>query len=72
MSVGLGHAGAEALGSSGSSPPAAEGRNVTQAFLPVLLRDYPGLSVFNQEAAWQYAETHREEIEQTIRLNQEA
>lgn len=37
-----------------------------------LLKDYPGLSVFDLEAAWQYVETHREEIEQTIRLNQEA
>ncbi len=37
-----------------------------------LLKDYPGLSVFDLEAAWQYVETHREEIEQAIRLNQEA
>jgi uncharacterized protein (DUF433 family) len=37
-----------------------------------LLRDYPGLSVFDLEAAWQYVDTHREEIEQAIRLNQEA
>jgi uncharacterized protein (DUF433 family) len=37
-----------------------------------LLKDYPALSVFDLEAAWQYVETHREEIEQAIRLNQEA
>ena len=37
-----------------------------------LLKDYPGLSVFDLEAAWQYVETQREEIEQAIRLNQEA
>ena len=37
-----------------------------------LLKDYPGLSVFDLEAAWQYVETHPEEIEQAIRLNQEA
>ena len=29
-----------------------------------LLKDYPGLSVFDLESAWQYVETHREEIEQ--------
>jgi uncharacterized protein (DUF433 family) len=37
-----------------------------------LLKDYPGLSVFDLEAAWQRVETHREEIEQAIRLNQQA
>lgn len=37
-----------------------------------LLKDYPGIGVFDLEAAWQYVETHREEIEQAIRLNQEA
>ncbi len=37
-----------------------------------LLKDYPGLSVFDLEAAWKYVETHRDEIEQAIRLNQEA
>lgn len=37
-----------------------------------LLKDYPGLSVFDLEAAWQYVESHREEIEQAIRLNREA
>lgn len=37
-----------------------------------LLKDYPGISVFDLEAAWQYVETHREEIEQAIRLNQQA
>ena len=37
-----------------------------------LLKDYPGISVFDLEAAWQYVDTHREEIEQAIRLNQQA
>jgi uncharacterized protein (DUF433 family) len=37
-----------------------------------LLKDYPGISVFDLESAWQYVETHREEIEQAIRLNQQA
>lgn len=37
-----------------------------------LLKDYPGLSVFDLEAAWQYVETHQAEIELAIRLNQEA
>jgi uncharacterized protein (DUF433 family) len=37
-----------------------------------LLKDYPGISVLDLEAAWQYVENHREEIEQAIRLNQEA
>ena len=36
-----------------------------------LLKDDPGISVFDLEAAWQYVETHREEIEQAIRLNRE-
>lgn len=37
-----------------------------------LLKDYPGISVFDLEAAWQYVETHPGEIEQAIRLNREA
>ncbi len=37
-----------------------------------LLKDYPGLSVFDLEAAWEYVGTHREEIEKAIRLNQDA
>jgi uncharacterized protein (DUF433 family) len=37
-----------------------------------LLKDYPGISVFDLDDAWQYVETHREEIEQAIRLNQQA
>lgn len=37
-----------------------------------LLKDYPGLSVFDLEAAWQYVESHPEEIDLAIRLNQEA
>ena len=37
-----------------------------------LLKDYPGLSVDDLEAAWRYVETHREEIEQAIRTNREA
>ena len=37
-----------------------------------LLKDYPGLSVFDLEAAWQYVQTHRKEIDQAIRLNQQA
>ena len=36
-----------------------------------LLKDYPGLSVFDLEAAWQYIDNHRDEIEQAIRLNRE-
>ena len=35
-----------------------------------LLKDYPGLSVFDLEAAWQYVETHHEEIDEAIRRNQ--
>lgn len=35
-----------------------------------LLKDYPGLSVFDLENAWQYLETHREEIDDAIRRNQ--
>ncbi len=35
-----------------------------------LLKDYTGLSVFDLEAAWQYVEAHREEIEDAIRRNQ--
>ena len=37
-----------------------------------LLKDYPGLSVFDLEAAWQYVENHREEIDRAIRANQDA
>ncbi len=37
-----------------------------------LLKDNPGLSVFDIEAASQYLETHREGIEQGIGLNQQA
>ncbi len=37
-----------------------------------LLKDYPGLSVNDLEAAWRYVETHREDIEQAIRANREA
>ncbi len=37
-----------------------------------LLKDYPAISVFDLEAAWQYVESHREEIDQAIRLNQQA
>jgi uncharacterized protein (DUF433 family) len=37
-----------------------------------LLKDYPGLSVFDLEAAWEYAATHGEEIDHAIRTNQEA
>jgi uncharacterized protein (DUF433 family) len=37
-----------------------------------LLKDYPGLSVFDLEAAWQYVEAHREEIDRAIRANREA
>lgn len=35
-----------------------------------LLKDYPGLSVFDLEAAWQYVAAHRDEIDHAIRLNQ--
>jgi uncharacterized protein (DUF433 family) len=37
-----------------------------------LLKDYPGISVFDLEAAWQYVDAHHEEIEQAIRRNQDA
>ena len=37
-----------------------------------LLKDYPGLSVFDLEEAWRYVESHGEEIEQAIRRNHEA
>jgi uncharacterized protein (DUF433 family) len=37
-----------------------------------LLKDYPALSVFDLDAAWQYVETHREETDLAIRLNHEA
>jgi len=37
-----------------------------------LLKDYPTLSVLDLEAAWQYVETHRMEIEDAIRRNQQA
>jgi uncharacterized protein (DUF433 family) len=37
-----------------------------------LLKDYPGLSVFDLEVAWQYVETHSQEIDDAIRRNQQA
>lgn len=37
-----------------------------------ILKDYPGLSVYDLEAAWDYVETHSAEIEQAIRTNREA
>ncbi len=37
-----------------------------------LLKDYPGLSVFDLEAAWQYVEDHTQEIHEAIQRNQEA
>jgi uncharacterized protein (DUF433 family) len=37
-----------------------------------LLKDYPGLSVFDLEAAWQYVEAHGEEIAQAIHRNRDA
>ncbi len=37
-----------------------------------LLKDYPGLSVFDLEAAWDIVGSHRDEIENAIRLNREA
>jgi uncharacterized protein (DUF433 family) len=37
-----------------------------------LLKDYPGLSVFDLEAAWQHVEAHRGEIDEAIRRNQDA
>jgi uncharacterized protein (DUF433 family) len=36
-----------------------------------LLKDYPGLSVNDLEAAWSYVEAHREEIEETLWKNRE-
>ena len=36
-----------------------------------LLKDYPGLSVNDLEAAWNFVETHPEEIEEAIRRNRE-
>jgi len=37
-----------------------------------LLKDFPGLTVNDLEAAWSYGETHRQEIEQAIRINRQA
>jgi uncharacterized protein (DUF433 family) len=37
-----------------------------------LLKDYPGLSIDDLNAAWHYVETHRQEIDQTIRTNRQA
>ena len=37
-----------------------------------LLKDYPGLSVFDLEAAWHYVEDHAQEINDAIQRNQEA
>ena len=37
-----------------------------------LLKDYPGLNVYDLEAAWDYVETNPEEIERAIRVNSEA
>ncbi len=37
-----------------------------------LLKDYPGLSVFDLEAAWQYVESHSGEIAQAIQRNRDA
>lgn len=37
-----------------------------------LLKDYPGLSVFDLEAAWQYVEDHAQEIHDAIQRNHEA
>ena len=37
-----------------------------------LLKDYPSLSVFDLEAAWQYVETHSQEIDEAIIRNQQA
>jgi uncharacterized protein (DUF433 family) len=36
-----------------------------------LLKDYPGLSVNDLEAAWSYVEAHREEIEEALWKNRE-
>lgn len=35
-----------------------------------LLKDYPGLSVFDLETAWHYVAANRDEIDHAIRLNQ--
>jgi uncharacterized protein (DUF433 family) len=37
-----------------------------------LLKDYPGLSVFDLEAAWKYVESHSEEIAEAIQRNRDA
>jgi uncharacterized protein (DUF433 family) len=37
-----------------------------------LLKDYPSLGVYDLDAAWNYVETHREEIDRAIRANREA
>ncbi len=37
-----------------------------------LLKDYPGLSVFDLEAAWEYVKSHSGEIAQAIQLNRDA
>jgi uncharacterized protein (DUF433 family) len=37
-----------------------------------LLRDYPGLSIDDLEAVWNYVEKHRDEIDQVIRVNRQA
>lgn len=37
-----------------------------------LLQDYPGLSASNLVNAWAYAASHRNEIQQAIRENDEA
>lgn len=37
-----------------------------------LLKDYPGLSVYDLEAAWLYVETHSEEIALSIQANRDA
>jgi uncharacterized protein (DUF433 family) len=34
-----------------------------------LLKDYPGLSLYDLEAAWRYVETHSDEIAQAIDAN---
>jgi uncharacterized protein (DUF433 family) len=37
-----------------------------------LLKDYPALSIYDLEAAWEYVATHPDEIESAIRANQAA
>lgn len=37
-----------------------------------LLKDYPALSIDDLNAAWNYVETHREEIDDAIRANRQA